>query len=266
MLRGGNAGSNPTAGGPDRGTGRGDRAGAPTPSAQTAPHVRLSRCQPRTHRLACQTEPSRRPQCRLLRRLRRRRRRTGRDRHSPGRLLDTRVVDNTTGAPRDDADVTEITALLSDRLRRTGLPRSLRVIVRRTKLAPGETPTLFTMDGYKYSFFITSTTTLTVHLLRRPPPRACPRRGQRAHHQGHRPGHLPSKSWDVNLAWCHAVTIAKPATTALPGADRPGPDHPAASAIDGCATRLPKHWPWSAALADAITTIRRIPMPAPQPG
>lgn len=75
------------------------------------------------------------------------------------------ALDNTTGAPRDDADVTEITALMGQRLRRTDWPRRLRVIVRRTRLAAGEQPTLFTLDGYKYSVFITNTTTLSVQML-----------------------------------------------------------------------------------------------------
>lgn len=90
-------------------------------------------------------------------------------------------------------------------------------------------------------------------------------------------GHLPSKSWDVNTAWCHAVTIAvdllawfrllgltgdlaiaEPATLryrvlTTPARITRGQRHRW--------PRLPKHWPWANALADAITKIRRIPMP-----
>lgn len=39
------------------------------------------------------------------------------------------------------------------------------MIVRRTRLAPGEQPTLFHLDGYKYSCFVTTTTGLTLQLL-----------------------------------------------------------------------------------------------------
>jgi hypothetical protein len=192
------------------------------------------------------------------------------------------ALDNTTGSPRDDADVTEITALMGDRLRRTGWPRNLRVIVRRTRLAPGETPTLFTLDGYKYSCFVTNTTTLTVQMLD-------------ARHRVHARvednvrttkdtglGHLPSKSWTVNLAWCHAITIAvdllawfrllgctgdlaiaEPATLryrvlTIPARITRGQRYRW--------LRLPLHWPWSNTLVDAITTIRRLPMPALHPG
>lgn len=152
----------------------------------------------------------------------------------------------------------------------------------RTKLAPGEQPTLCTLDGYKYSVFITNTTTLTVQMLD-------------ARHRVHARvednvrttkdtglGHLPSKSWDVNTAWCHAVTIAvdllawfrllgltgdlaiaEPATLryrvlTTPARITRGQRHRW--------LRLPKHWPWANALADAITKIRRIPMPTPPPG
>jgi len=75
------------------------------------------------------------------------------------------ALDNTDGTTRDDADVAEVTALMQDRLARTGWPRRLRVIVRRTRLAPGEQPTLFHLDGYKHSCFVTTTATLNVQLL-----------------------------------------------------------------------------------------------------
>jgi hypothetical protein len=84
----------------------------------------------------------------------------------------------------------------------------LRVIVRRTRLAPGEQPTLFHLDGYKYSCFVTTTATLNVQLLD-------------ARHRAHARvedqvrttkdtglGHLPSKSWAINSGWCQAVAIA----------------------------------------------------------
>src|SRR5512139_1626648 len=122
-----------------------------------------------------------------------------------GRLPSRRWIpglDATTGAIRDDIDAAEITDLLVDRLVRTGWPKNMRVIVRRTKLAPGEQPTLFHLDGYKYSCFVTNTGPgLSIQLLD-------------ARHRAHARvedrvrtskdtglGHLPSKSWTVNLAW-----------------------------------------------------------------
>jgi hypothetical protein len=67
------------------------------------------------------------------------------------------ALDTTDVTTRDDADVAKITALMRERLARTGWPRRLRVIVRYTRLAPGEQPTLFQLDGYKYSCFVTTT-------------------------------------------------------------------------------------------------------------
>src|SRR6266545_4124156 len=113
------------------------------------------------------------------------------------------------GNAGSDIDVAEITDLLRERLTRTGWPKNMRVIVRRTRLAPGEQPTLFQLDGYKHSCFVTNTGPgLSGQLLD-------------ARHRAHARvedgvrtgkdtglGHLPSKSWTVNLAWCHAVTIA----------------------------------------------------------
>jgi hypothetical protein len=54
---------------------------------------------------------------------------------------------------------------MGDRLRRNKWPRNLGVFVRGRKLAPGEQPTLFQMDGYKYSAFVTTTRTLTPQRL-----------------------------------------------------------------------------------------------------
>jgi hypothetical protein len=79
-------------------------------------------------------------------------------------------------------------------------------------------------------------------------------------------GHLPSKSWDVNLGWCHAITIAVDLLAWL----RPlgltgdlGIAEPATLRYRILTTparltrgqryrwlRLPKHWPWATALAD----------------
>ena len=193
------------------------------------------------------------------------------------------ALDNTDGSVRGDADVTEITQLMRHRLDRTGWPRRLRVIVRRTRLAPGEQPTLFHLDGYKYSCFVTTTTnTLNLQLLD-------------ARHRAHARvedhvrttkdtglGHLPSKAWDINSGWCHAVAIAADllAWFKLLGCHgelaraEPKTLRYRMLAVPARLTRgqrqrwlrLPRHWPWSQALATAIDKIRHLPLPAPQPG
>ena len=197
------------------------------------------------------------------------------DRWQPG-------LDNSTGAVRGDIDVAEITDLLTDRLRRTGWPATMRVIARRTKLAPGEQPTLFHLDGYKYSCFVTDTGPgLSVQLLD-------------ARHRAHARvedrvrtgkdtglGHLPSKSWTVNLAWCHAVAIAVDllAWLKLLGCPDIGTLAKAEPAtlryrllhVPGRLVRharirwlrVPATWPWATALTQAFDRIRTLPTPSP---
>jgi hypothetical protein len=191
-------------------------------------------------------------------------------------------LDNTTGALRKDIDVAEITHLLRERLTRTGWPKTMRVIVRRTKLAPGEQPTLFHLDGYKYSCFVTNTGPgLSVQLLD-------------ARHRAHARvedrvrtgkdtglGHLPSKSWTVNLAWCHAVAIATDLLAwlkllgcpDLPTLNKAEPAtlryrllHVPARLIHHARIRwlrIPAGWPWATALTDAFDRIRVLPQPNP---
>jgi len=183
---------------------------------------------------------------------------------------------------RGDIDVAEITDLLRDRLVRTGWPKTMRVIVRRTKLAPGEQPTLFHLDGCKYSCFVTNTGPgLSIQLLD-------------ARHRAHARvedrvrtgkdtglGHLPSKSWTVNLAWCHAVSIAVDllAWLKLLGC----PDLPALNNAEPATLRyrllhvparlvrharirwlrVPRTWPWAAGLTHTFDRIRALPTPRP---
>jgi hypothetical protein len=191
-------------------------------------------------------------------------------------------LDATTGNLRGDIDVAEITDLLRERLTRTGWPKTMRVIVRRTRLAPGEQPTLFHLDGYKYSCFVTNTGPgLSVQLLD-------------ARHRAHARvedgvrtskdtglGHLPSKSWTVNLAWCHAVTIAVDLlawlkllgcpdigtlTRAEPATLRYRLLHVPARLIRRARIRwlrVPRAWPWASALTQAFDRIRALPQPQP---
>jgi Transposase DDE domain group 1 len=94
-------------------------------------------------------------------------------------------------------------------------------------------------------------------------------------------GHLPSTSWTVNLAGCHAVTIAVDllAWLRLLGC----PDPPALAKAEPATLRyrllqvpgrLVRHarlrwprvsatWPWAAALTHAFDHIRTLPSPSP---
>jgi hypothetical protein len=154
-------------------------------------------------------------------------------------------LDNTTGAVRADIDAAEITDLLGERLTRTGWPKSMRVIVRRTRLAPGEQPTLFHLDGYTYSAFVTNTGPgLSIQLLDARH-RAHARGGRRrAYQQGHRPGppavevldgqprlvprhhhrHRPARlAQAARLPRCRHPRQGRTSHPALPAAARPRP-------------------------------------------
>jgi hypothetical protein len=134
------------------------------------------------------------------------------------------ALDNTDGTARGDADVTEITTLMHDRLARTGWPRRLRVIVRRTRLAPGEQPTLFHLDGYKYSCFVT-TTSLNLQLLD-------------ARHRAHaRVEDQVRTTKDTGLGTCRP----SPGRSTPAGA-RPWRSRPTCWPGSNCSA-APKHWP-----------------------
>jgi Transposase DDE domain group 1 len=195
-------------------------------------------------------------------------------------------LDNTDGSVRTDMGAAEITDLLRQRLDRTRWPKNMRVIVRRRTLAPGEQPTLFEMDGYKYSAFATNSTahgpdSLSIQRLD-------------ARHRAHARveddvrttkdtglGHLPSKAWGVNTAWCHAVAIATDLLAWLKllgchgGLAKAEPKTLRYRLLQIPARltrgqryrrlRLPRTWPWSNALAAATDKIRKTPLPTPQP-
>jgi Transposase DDE domain group 1 len=189
------------------------------------------------------------------------------------------ALDNATGSPRHDADVADITTLMRTRIARHGWPADLVVTVRRIKLAPGEQPTLFHLHGYKYSCFVSRGRPLPLQRLD-------------ARHRAHARvedgvrtskdtglGHLPSKAWDVNTAWCHAITIAAdllawyrllgltgPLAKAEPKTLRFRLLQVPARLTRGQRhrwLRIPKTWPWARALADSINNIRRIPVLRP---
>lgn len=189
------------------------------------------------------------------------------------------ALNNTTGAARDDADVADITNLMRPRVERCNWPKTLTFTVRRTKLALGEAPTLFTMGGYKYSCFVTSKTTLSVQ--RRDARHRVHARVEDRVRTTKDAGldHLPSKSWDVNLGWCHAVAIATDLIAwfrLLGCAGELAKAEPQTLRYRIFATparltrgqrlrwlRLPATWPWAKALVTAIRKIRALPMPNP---
>lgn len=192
-------------------------------------------------------------------------------------------LSNTTGDIVDGLEVTEITDLLRERLTGLKWPTTMRVIVRRRKLFDYEQATLFDTNGYRYSAFVTNTGAHGEHGLNTQRADARHRVHARVE-DGVRTtkntglGHLPSTSWQVNKAWCAAVTIAVDLiawmrlyalTGALAKAEprtlRHRIFHIPARLIRARRyrwLRLPRTWPWATDLATAIETIRRMPMPA----
>ncbi|WBB94896.1 IS1380 family transposase [Solwaraspora sp. WMMA2080] len=192
-------------------------------------------------------------------------------------------LSNTTGEVIDGLQVTEITDLLRERLTGLKWPKTMRVIVRRRKLFDHEQATLFDTCGYRYSAFVTNT---GAH-----GPDGLSVQRADARHRVHARveddvrttkdtglGHLPSKQWQVNKAWCAAVTIAVDLTAwmrlyALTGALAKAEPKTLRYRIFQTPARLvrarryrwlrlPHTWPWATDLATAIEIIRRMPMPA----
>lgn len=193
-------------------------------------------------------------------------------------------LDNTTGSVVDGLECVEITDRLRARLTHLSWPASMRIIVRRRRLYDHEQGTLFDTNGYRYSAFATNTGALG--------PKASSVQRLDARHRVHARvedgvrttkdtglARLPSKSWQVNTAWCAAVTIAVDliawlrlyalAGTRLAKAEpktlRHRIFHIPARLIRARRyrwLRLPRTWPWAADLTRAIDTIRRMPLPA----
>jgi hypothetical protein len=189
------------------------------------------------------------------------------------------ALDNTTGAVRDDADVADITNLMRPRVQRCGWPKSLTFTVRRTKLAPGEQPTLFTLNGYKYSCFVTSKTSLTVqkrdarHRVharvedryapqRTPAWTTCPRNHGTSISAGATPS--PSQPTSSHGSGCSAATASWPQPNPRPcatGCSPPQPASPEANAYAGSA--YPPTGPGQP-LSSPLPT-RSAPCPCPHP-
>jgi hypothetical protein len=193
-------------------------------------------------------------------------------------------LDNSSGDVLDDIECSEITDRLRSRLTHLNWPASMRIIVRRRKPFPGEQPALFDTSGYRYSAFATNTPAYG--------PRGLSVQRADARHRVHARvedgvrttkdtgiSRLPSKSSQVNKAWCAAVTIAVDpivwlrlyalAGTRLAKAEpktlRHRLPHVPARLVRARRyrwLRLPRTRPWAADLATAIDRIRRMPMPA----
>jgi hypothetical protein len=185
------------------------------------------------------------------------------------------------GRPRDDADVAELTGLLrasADGDKLSTWPTDLRVIVRREPIPAGMQVSLFEQhDGYRYQLLATNTrggqlqrleARHRVHARVEDGVRTAKATGLRR---------LPSKSWDINKAWCQIVALAvdllawlrhltldSDLARAEPKTLRYRLLHTAARITRGQRQRwlnIPPTWPWAAQLAAAFGRVQALPAP-----
>jgi hypothetical protein len=185
------------------------------------------------------------------------------------------------GEARDDAAVAELTGLLR---RSAGgdlyeeWPADMRLIVRREPISPGAQVSLFEqLDGHRFQVIATNTPAGRLQRLE-------------ARHRVHARvedrircakdtglEHLPSRSYEINTAWCAVVGIAADllAWTQLLTLDgalaKAEPKtlryrllHTAARVVRGQRRRylrIPETWPWADQLADAFTRAFALPAP-----
>jgi hypothetical protein len=124
------------------------------------------------------------------------------------------AVSDTDGAPRDldDAGVVELTGLLREHPRGDQLanwPADMRIICRRERPSAGAQLSLFeAADGWRYQLIATNTPTAQPVFLeaRHRPHARVEDRIRCAKNTGIE--HLPSKSYEINHAWCVAAMIA----------------------------------------------------------
>jgi Transposase DDE domain group 1 len=184
----------------------------------------------------------------------------------------------TDGELREGADVAELTGLLD----LSGWPPGMRIIVRRERPHPGAQLSVFEhRDGYRYQTFATNT-----------PHGAGGLAFLEARHRAHAwvedrircakdtgLGRLPSREMAINAAWLELVLAATDLTawlqtsllTSHPTLAKAEPKalryrllHTAARITRGgrrVFLNLAKSWPWAAAMADAFTRLRLIPVP-----
>jgi Transposase DDE domain group 1 len=181
---------------------------------------------------------------------------------------------DTAGEVRDGADVAEVTDLLD--LHRW--PAGMRVIVRRERPHPGAQLSLLEeADGYRYQAFATNTRTGQLGFLE-------------ARHRAHARvedrikaakdtglGRLPSREYAINQAWVQLAAIAADLTSWLqllaltgdlakaePKLLRYKILHVPARLTRGGRQRrlrIPRHWPWAAAITHAFHRIQALPAP-----
>jgi Transposase DDE domain group 1 len=181
---------------------------------------------------------------------------------------------NADGDLRDGAQVAELTGLLD----LPGWPDGMRVIVRRERPHPGAQLSLFEeRDGWRYTALVTNTRVGALQWLEARH-RAHARVEDRircAKDTGLR--RLPSRTFEVNQAWCLAAAIAADLIAwlqilALHGElARAEPKrlryrllHTAARLVHGQRRRwlrIPASWPWAEQITAAFTRIAAIPAP-----
>jgi hypothetical protein len=185
------------------------------------------------------------------------------------------------GAPRQDAQVAELTGLLrhsagGDRL--AGWPADMRILIRRENPHPGAQLSLFEQhEGKRYQVTATSTPRGQIQFLeaRHRTQARVEDKIRCAKSTGLR--HLPSRDYTVNTAWCQAASIAcdllawlrllaldGDLATAEPKALRYKILHTAGRIVRGQRRRhlkIAASWPWARDIADAFTRILALPPP-----
>lgn len=185
------------------------------------------------------------------------------------------------GQVRSGGDVAELTGLL-DKPVLARWPAGMRVIVRRERPHPGAQLSLFEeTDGWRYQAFVTNTRVGQLAFLEARH-RAHARVEDRIRHaKDSGLGRFPSRDFAINQAWLLLTGIAADLTAwtrllALTGDAK----HLAACEPKGLRyrflhvpaqlthsgrrrrLRIPKSWPWAAAIVAVFATIAAIPRPA----
>jgi Transposase DDE domain group 1 len=208
-----------------------------------------------------------------------------RGRTAIGQLADSdwdQVLDHR-GKPRDpdDAGVAELTGLLrrsvgGDRL--STWPTDMRIMCRRERPSSGAQLSLMEeADGWRYQLIATNTPTGHAQFLeaRHRPHARVEDRIRTGKSTGI--GHLPSKSFELNQAWCVAASIGcdllcwlrllcldGPLARAEPKTLRYRLLHPAARLVRGQRKRkikIPESWPWARELEACLLAVFALPAP-----
>ncbi len=182
------------------------------------------------------------------------------------------------GGVREGGDVAELTGLLD----LSKWPEGMRVIVRRERPHPGAQLSLFEeQDGWRYQAFVTNTATGQLAFLEARH-RAHARVEDRIRHAKDTGlGRFPSREFDINQTWLALVQIAADLVawtrllgcigdaatlaTSEPKALRYRFLHVPARLTHGQRRRrlrIPRSWPWAAAIVAVFANIAAIPQPA----